>query len=170
MRFSSVTIFSTLTWWYFNWRWHHSLPWEGWHHLSYQIRKHQGRFKTIVPFWHQLIQYPFPVSSVLKLLGSFISQSSAGHLLLHPEAACPPIILLATSEWYLFNHPIFSLVIPLTTSLLVSFPHSAPPGSVRPSILVLFKILRMVLPLYSTYFPYTTPYPCPQYYLTRSIV
>ena len=25
MRFSSVTIFSTLTWWYFNWRWHHSL-------------------------------------------------------------------------------------------------------------------------------------------------
>ena len=101
--------------------------------------------------------------------GIFYFPSSAGHLLLHPEAACPPIILLATSEWFLFNHPIFSLVIPLTTSLLVSFPHSAPPGSVRPSILVLFKILRMVLPLYSTYFPYTTPYPCPQYYLTRSI-
>ena len=99
----------------------------------------------------------------------FYFPSSAGHLLLHPEAACPPIILLATSEWYLFIHPIFSLVIPLTTSLLVSFPHSAPPGSVRPSILVLFKILRMVLPLYSTYFLYTTPYPCPQYYLTRSI-
>ena len=69
----------------------------------------------------------------------FYFPSSAGHLLLHPEAACPPIILLATSEWSLFNHPIFSLVIPLTTSLLVSFPHSAPPGSVRPSILVLFK-------------------------------
>ena len=49
MRFSSVTIFSTLTWWCFNWRWHHSLPWEGWHHLSYQIKKHQGRFKTSFP-------------------------------------------------------------------------------------------------------------------------
>ena len=71
--------------------------------------------------------------------GIFYFPSSAGHLLLHPEAACPPIILLATSEWFLFNHPIFSLVIPLATSLLVSYPYFAPPSSVRPSIIVLFK-------------------------------
>ena len=110
-----------------------------------------------------------PCTFSTETTGIFYFPSSAGHLLLHPEAVCPPIILLATSEWFLFNHLIFLLVIPLTTSLLVSFPYSAPPGSVTPSILVLFKILRMVLPLYSTYFPYTTPYPCPQYYLTHSI-
>ena len=98
----------------------------------------------------------------------FYFPSSAGHLLLHLVAACPPIILLVTSEWFLFNHPIFLLVIPLTTSLLVSYPYSAPPGSVTPSIPVLFKTLCIVLPSYPTYFSYTTPYPCPQYYLTRS--
>ena len=127
-----------------------------------QAQKHRSLLTSAHP-----VSIPCIFST--ETTGIFYFPSSAGHLLLYPEDACPPIILLATKRVVSFIHPIFSLVIPLATSLLVSFPHSAPLGSVRPSILILYKILRMVLPLYSTYFLYTTPYPCPQYYLTRSI-
>ena len=141
MRFSSVTIFSTLTWWYFNWRWYHALPWEGWHHLSHQIRKHQGMFKTIVHFWHQLTQYIFHVLSVLKQLQSFIFPSSADHLFLYLVAVSPPIILLAINGLLPFNYPIFWLVTPLIVFHLVSFPYFT---SLGPSIFTI-PILSNIL-------------------------
>ena len=140
MRFSPVTIFSTLTWWCLNWRWHHSLPWEGWHHLSYQIRKHQGRFRTSFTSDISLPQIYNSCTFSTEYWDLLFPHHLQAICPLHLVVTGPPTSLLAVSELPSFNHPIFWLVIPLITSLLVSFPYFTPPGPVIPAIPVLSNI------------------------------